>query len=125
MSRDSQQRFDVLVIGAGPAGMAAAVRAAECGVRVGLVDDNATCGGQIWRGASEVGPSRDAARWSSRLRSANVTKLYGKRVFHPPEAGVLLAEGADDLCELRYTGLVLATGARERFLPFQIGRASC
>jgi NADPH-dependent 2,4-dienoyl-CoA reductase/sulfur reductase-like enzyme len=117
MSRDSQQRFDVLVVGGGPAGMAAAVRAAECGVSVGLVDDNATCGGQIWRGTSEVGPSQ-AARWSSLLRSANVTKLYGKRVFHLPEAGVLLAEGADDLCELRYTSLVLATGARERFLPF-------
>jgi NADPH-dependent 2,4-dienoyl-CoA reductase/sulfur reductase-like enzyme len=118
MGRDSQQSFDVLVVGGGPAGMAAAVRAAECGVRVGLVDDNATCGGQIWRGASEVGQSRDAARWSSLLRSAEVTKLYGKRVFLPAEAGVLLAEGADDLCELRYTSLVVATGARERFLPF-------
>jgi NADPH-dependent 2,4-dienoyl-CoA reductase/sulfur reductase-like enzyme len=118
MIRDSGQRFDVLVVGGGPAGMAAAVRAAEGGVRVGLVDDNANCGGQIWRGASEVGLSQDAARWSSLLRSANVTKLYGKRVFHQAEAGVLLAEGADDLCELRYTSLVVATGARERFLPF-------
>jgi NADPH-dependent 2,4-dienoyl-CoA reductase/sulfur reductase-like enzyme len=115
MSRDSQQRFDVLVIGGGPAGMAAAVRAAECGVRVGLVDDNANCGGQIWRGGTEGG---EAARWNGLLRRAEVTKLYGKSVFHQPEAGVLLAEGADDLCELRYTSLVVATGARERFLPF-------
>lgn len=118
MDRNSQQRFDVLVIGAGPAGMAAAVRAAEHGAHVGIVDDNATCGGQIWRGASENGQSQDAARWSGLLHTADVTKLYGKRVFHQPEAGVLLAEGADDLCELRYTNLVVATGARERFLPF-------
>lgn len=118
MGRDSQQRFDVLVIGAGPAGMAAAVRAAEGGAQVGIVDDNATCGGQIWRGASEDGQSQETARWGDRLRTADVTKLYGKRVFHQPEAGVLLAEGADDLCELRYTNLVVATGARERFLPF-------
>jgi NADPH-dependent 2,4-dienoyl-CoA reductase/sulfur reductase-like enzyme len=61
MSRDLQQRFDVLVIGGGPAGMAAAVRAAECGVRVGIVDDNVTLGGQIWRGESEDGPMKDAA----------------------------------------------------------------
>jgi len=114
---DSQQRFDVLVIGAGPAGMAAAVRAAEFGVRVGIVDDNPTCGGQIWRG-SEAEHDQDATRWSEQLRNADVTKLYGVRVFHHPESGVLLAEGRDDLCELRYTSLVLATGARERFLPF-------
>ena len=60
MSKDSQRRFDVLVIGGGPAGMAAAVRAAECGVEVGIVDDNATLGGQIWRGESDDGENQDA-----------------------------------------------------------------
>jgi D-hydroxyproline dehydrogenase subunit alpha len=116
MDSTSPSRFDVLVIGGGPAGMAAAVRAAECGGRVGLVDDNATCGGQIWRGSEEHG--EDAARWSGRLRSAGITTLCGWRVFHQIEPGVLLAEGSNGPCELRYTNLVLATGARERFLPF-------
>ena len=118
MSRDLQQRFDVLVIGGGPAGMAAAVRAAECGVRVGIVDDNVTLGGQIWRGESEDGPMKDAAKWNRQLRTADVTTLCGMRVFHQPEPGILLAEGADNLMELSYRNLVLATGARERFLPF-------
>ena len=40
------------------------------------------------------------------------------RVVHQPEEGVLLAEGLNGFCELRYEKLVLATGARERFLPF-------
>src|ERR1700676_921349 len=118
MSKDSQRRFDVLVIGGGPAGIAAAVRAAECGVAVGIVDDNATLGGQIWRGESDHGENQDAIRWSEMLRTAGVTKLCGKRVFDQPEARVLFAEGDDDLCELRYRNLILATGARERFLPF-------
>jgi D-hydroxyproline dehydrogenase subunit alpha len=118
MSKDSQRRFDVLVIGGGPAGMAAAVRAADCGVEVGIVDDNATLGGQIWRGESDDGENQDAMRWSEMLRTAGVTKLCGKRVFDQPEARVLFAEGDDDLCELRYRNLILATGARERFLPF-------
>jgi len=118
MSRNSQSRFDVLVIGGGPAGMAAAVRAAECGVDVGIVDDNATVGGQIWRGDLADGRSRDAVEWSELLRTAKVTKLCGKRVFDQPEKGVLLAEGENDLFELRYRTLILATGARERFLPF-------
>ena len=98
--------------------MAAAVRAAEFGARVGLVDENATAGGQIWRRALNGAETQDAARWSDRLRSANVTKLYGKRVFDQPEAGILLAEGDGDFCELGYLNLVVATGARERFLPF-------
>jgi D-hydroxyproline dehydrogenase subunit alpha len=117
MSRESQ-RFDVLVIGGGPAGIAAAVRAAECGVHVGIIDDNATLGGQIWRGESEDGCAEEAAKWQGLLRSSGVTTFCGRRVFHQPEAGVLLAEGADDLCQLSYRNLVLATGARERFLPF-------
>ena len=43
-------RFDVVVVGAGPGGMAAATVVAEAGKRVCLVDDNASPGGQIWRG---------------------------------------------------------------------------
>ena len=104
----------MLVVGAGPAGMAAAARAAECGATVGIVDDNADFGGQIWRG----GENQDAARWTASLRDERVTKLFQTRVFDQPEKGMLLAESADDLCELRYQNLILATGARERFLPF-------
>jgi thioredoxin reductase len=52
------------------------------------------------------------------LKKAGVIELCGKRVFHHPEAGVLMAEGIDDVWELSYRNLVLATGARERFLPF-------
>jgi NADPH-dependent 2,4-dienoyl-CoA reductase/sulfur reductase-like enzyme len=115
MGRDLKHHFDVLVVGAGPAGMAAAVRAAEHGVRVGIVDENATSGGQIWRGGVQSG---DCAKWHALLRDAQITKLYGTGVFDRPETGVLSAEGVDDLYELHYTNLVLATGARERFLPF-------
>jgi NADPH-dependent 2,4-dienoyl-CoA reductase/sulfur reductase-like enzyme len=117
MSTKSQQRFDLLVVGAGPAGIAAALRAAEHGARVGIVDDNPNCGGQIWR-RSQDEPAQDAAEWFRMFRSADITRLYGMRVFHQPQAGVLWAEGADELCELHYRNLVLATGARERFLPF-------
>ncbi len=38
MNRGLKKQFDVLVVGGGPAGMAAAVCAAESGRRVGIVD---------------------------------------------------------------------------------------
>ena len=97
--------------------MTAAARAAECDVRVAIVDDNLSLGGQIWRRATE-GSMPDSVRWTERLRAAKVTELCGLRVFHQPQVGILLAEGVDDIHELRYDKLIMATGARERFLPF-------
>src|SRR6266481_6787376 len=40
-------KYDILVIGAGPAGLAAACRAAEGGAHVAIIDDNLRPGGQI------------------------------------------------------------------------------
>jgi NADPH-dependent 2,4-dienoyl-CoA reductase/sulfur reductase-like enzyme len=117
MSYDLRQQFDVLVIGGGPAGMAAAVSAAECGLRVGLVDDNPSLGGQIWRGET-ANRSSEASRWVERLCASHAEVICGARVFHQPEVGTLLAEGPENCFELGYRKLVLATGARERFLPF-------
>jgi len=111
-------RFDVLVVGGGPAGMAAAACAAERGLRVGLVDDNFRLGGQIWRGQSDADPGSEASKWAERVRKAGVAVLCGLRVVDQPEARVLLAESAEGFSELAYEKLVLATGARERFLPF-------
>jgi thioredoxin reductase len=76
-------------------------------------------GGQIWRGGASKGKhSSEASSWLERLTASGVVLLCGKRVFHQPDTGVLMAEGVDDVYELNYRSLVLATGARERFLPF-------
>lgn len=103
--------------------MAAAARAAECGAHVGIVDDNFRLGGQIWRGELDESRSNDAkktaaSQWAQRVRASGAIAFCGLRVVHQPEAGVLLAENLDGFCELTYEKLVLATGARERFLPF-------
>ena len=117
MDSIASQKFDVLVVGAGPAGIAAAARAGESGASVGLVDDNLNPGGQIWRAGIE-GSNPQATEWIKRLQVAQVVKLCDVRIFHQPEAGVLLGEAKNEICELRYDKLILATGARERFLPF-------
>ena len=111
-------RFDVLIVGMGPAGIAAACAAAESGLRVAAVDDNPREGGQIWRGESLRPASKHAAGWIARFRAARIEVLPQTRIFDAPEPGVFCVEREDGFAELRYQKLILATGARERFLPF-------
>src|SRR5688500_1366803 len=49
---------DVAVIGAGPAGLAAAATAAELGLSVALLDEQAHPGGQIYRDVTRAGADR-------------------------------------------------------------------
>ena len=49
-----------LVVGGGPAGIAAAIHAAEAGARTLLLDEQARPGGQIWRGEPPLGGPRVA-----------------------------------------------------------------
>lgn len=109
---------DAVIIGAGPAGLAAAYRAAQNRLRVVVVDDNPAAGGQIWRGEQAKPSSREAQAWFEKLRSVEIKLINGARVFQQPAPGTLLAETPEGVSELKYQHLVLATGARERFLPF-------
>lgn len=109
---------DALIVGAGPAGLAAAYRAANSGLRVAVVDDNPYAGGQIWRGGHKQAPSRDAREWFERIRRVKIEFIPGARIYQQTQPGQLLAETSSGVIELSYTNLILATGARERFLPF-------
>lgn len=112
-------RYDIIVIGAGPAGLAAAHAAASHGARVAVVDDNPLAGGQIWRGGPErQSDPRARQLWSELRASANVEFLQQTRVLYAPEAGRLLVQTPTTSDTLHYGQLILATGARERLLPF-------
>jgi D-hydroxyproline dehydrogenase subunit alpha len=119
---------EVLVIGAGPAGIAAATAAAENGREVIVLDDNPTAGGQIWRGATVDETGSSSQRYSTkqraleRLQRSGAQVLAGRCVFSADAAGTLqtLQEPATGslVKQFHFEQLILATGARERFLPF-------
>ena len=110
--------FETLVIGAGPAGIAAAVSAAGGGRSVALVDDNPDIGGQIWRNSAKHPVSSQAARWCERLERSSVVRLSGWQIVDHPQQFRLTAQAEGNSRHLTYRQLILATGARERFLPF-------
>ncbi|MFY9728891.1 MAG: FAD/NAD(P)-binding oxidoreductase [Bryobacteraceae bacterium] len=113
----TDRAFDILVIGAGPAGLAAACRAAECGAKTAVVDENRRPGGQIWRASAGRLPVA-AQPWVVTAGKKGVEWIPAARVFAAPEPGRLALENAEGEFSLTYRNLILATGARERFLPF-------
>lgn len=118
------ESFDILIIGAGPAGIAAACAASqgsESGQtrRIAIVDDNPAPGGQIWRKpilAHKL--PRQAIKWLERFRWSRTRTLTSTTIIAAPKAGTLLAQDPIGPIEFNYNRLILATGARERFLPF-------
>jgi thioredoxin reductase len=109
---------DVVVIGGGPAGIAAAVCAAEAGRRVLLVDEAPRPGGQIWRHIDRGHLPHTARGWLERLARSGATVLSGASVVDAGP-GLTLAVERDGLpLIIAPRSVILATGARERFLPF-------
>jgi len=103
---------DLLIVGAGPAGLAAARAASGRGLTLMLLDDNPLPGGQIWRAragqvTAEVGQL-----------PADVTLLTQTRVAAILGPRQLLLEEASGSRTLSFETLILCTGARELLLPF-------
>ncbi|MBK8975530.1 MAG: FAD-dependent oxidoreductase [Planctomycetes bacterium] len=118
MADASPMRADVIVVGAGPAGLAAAHAAATDGARVVVVDENPETGGQIWR-ASHRAPHPRARALLAQLERDGVTTLRGTTVFDAVPPGSLRAvDAGGHSVALEAPAIVLATGATELLLPF-------
>jgi NADPH-dependent 2,4-dienoyl-CoA reductase/sulfur reductase-like enzyme len=121
---------EVVVVGAGPAGLAAAVSAADSGADVVVVDAGQAPGGQYLRQPAGVPPAAaadhdDAAgvAYSRALAHPRVRILSGHQVWAcgldhgRPVLQVTDTPGDADL-EIRAGAVVLAPGAYDRVLPF-------
>lgn len=110
---------DLLIIGAGPAGMAAALAAASSAARIVLLDDNPLPGGQIWRNGPQASLPNQARRLREQLEACtNIRRHCGTRVIACAGPKQLLVEDADRGWLIGYDKLILCTGARELLLPF-------
>lgn len=110
---------DLLIVGTGPAGMAAALAAAPSGAAIVMVDDNPAPGGQIWRDGPGVKlPQAALERRAALARHANIRIVSGTRLVAVPRATQVLLEDATRGWCLQYDKCIVCTGARELLLPF-------
>jgi NADPH-dependent 2,4-dienoyl-CoA reductase/sulfur reductase-like enzyme len=99
-----EERCDVLVIGGGPAGLAAARAAGAAGADVLLLDEHLALGGPIYRQLENPWPAPPRVRTGVRVVAALADRV--------------LAEDGAGSRSVRYRALVVAPGARELLLPF-------
>ena len=124
MSRD----WDAIVIGAGPAGMAAATTLAEGGARTLLLDEQAEPGGQIYRAIERnrgnarlsaiLGPDYlRGATLADRLRASGAQLRFSSAVWRVEPGAAVWSRTNGTVALDRSKALVIATGAMERPVP--------
>lgn len=119
----------VAIVGAGPAGLAAATEALAHGARVTLLDEAPRPGGQIYRQAHPALGDAEFAEPGERARKHAILTHFqtvANSIDYRPEANVYalfpngelhVAQG-DGTEVLRPDAIILATGVREMAIPF-------
>ena len=144
MTDHSTKRRHVVVIGGGPAGLSAALAAADAGARVTLLEAGSQLGGQFWRHLPEERDQRGQERlhhgWATfqrmqaRIRESDAIAVVAETSVWAIASRRSDAVGAEGLVVEAVTGpidaagrstlslqpdaLVIATGAHDRTLPF-------
>lgn len=108
---------DILVIGGGPAGLAAAEAASSHVKQVTVIDENPHFGGQIWRAEKRTISSR-AGRSVDALAQNGVKMIPSCTCVASLPGNRILAVSKGSAFKISFRTAIIATGARERFIPF-------
>lgn len=121
------KQYDLVIVGAGPAGMAAATAAAEQRLTVAVLDEQAAPGGQIYRAISAPAPRDEAILGPDYYHGRRLLAPFDQsRVDYIPSATVweitqereVRFSSQGQARTLHAERILLATGAQERPVPF-------
>lgn len=110
--------YDILIVGSGPAGLAAAQAASRSGATLAVIDDNPRPGGQIWRNGPDTQLAPAVSARFQVLGLPQLRYLSGTRIIGAAGPQALLLEDAEQAWIIHYRQLILCCGARELLLPF-------
>lgn len=117
---------DIAILGAGPAGMAAAAEVAAHGATVVVLDEQARPGGQIYRNVEVASPHQKTLLGPDYVKGADLTQAFrsaqidyrpGCTVWDVTQNGQVVFSQNEQANQLRAKHLILATGATERPVP--------
>jgi len=111
------KHLDAIVIGAGPAGLSAAVEADALGLSVMLIDEQDHAGGQVYRWNGVVPDRGPGAAMRSRLAESGVRTAFGHRCWHVGADRSVRCIGPAGQIDFTTDALIVATGASERVTP--------
>ncbi|MCH6230878.1 FAD-dependent oxidoreductase [Microbacterium sp. CFH 31415] len=127
-----EHEYDVLIVGGGPAGMAAASTAADAGLRTVLIDERPTLGGQVYKqpgpgmrvtDAKAMGKQYLAGReLIDEAEASDATVLLRTSVVDlepDPDGWVAMAHtDGDPVASIRARRVIVAAGAHDRPVVF-------
>ncbi len=122
------KRYDLIIIGAGPAGLSAAIEAAKRGVKVIVFDENAKPGGQLFKQIHKFFGSKEH---KAKIRGFKIGEELLQEANHYGVEVVLNAivvglyldkeitvQIGDEILHYKGDAIIVATGASENMVPF-------
>lgn len=121
------KRYDVIIIGAGPAGLSAAIEASKRGMSVAVFDENAKPGGQLFKQIHKFFGSK---KHKAKIRGFKI----GEQLLAEASSGVdvqlnspvvgiypdkeVVVRHEESVCHYKADSIIVATGASENMVPF-------
>lgn len=123
------ERYELVVVGAGPAGLSAAIEASKYGMKTLLLDENAKPGGQLFKqihkffGSKEHKAKIRGFRIGQELldeaESLQVDVQLNAEVMGIYEENEIMVHIGDEIRHYKADNIVIATGAAENMIPFE------
>jgi len=122
------KRYDLIIVGAGPSGLSAAIEAAKCGLKVTVFDENTNPGGQLFKQVHKFFGSKEH---KAKVRGFRIgyelleeaNKVGVEVVLNATVAGLfqdkeVTVKIRDAIYHYKADSVIVATGAAENTVPF-------
>ncbi|MDY5578139.1 MAG: FAD-dependent oxidoreductase [Lachnospiraceae bacterium] len=123
------KRYDLIIVGAGPAGLSAAIEAAKKGIKVIVFDENEKPGGQLFKQIHKFFGSKEH---KAKIRGYKIGEELLKEandagvevVLNATVAGLyqekeVTVRIGDEMCHYKGDAIIIATGAAENMVTFR------
>lgn len=122
------KRVDLIVVGAGPSGLSAAIEAAGHGISTVVFDENARPGGQLFKQIHKFFGSKEhkakirgfviGQQLLEEADRAGVTVMLDTTVIGLYQDHEVVVKTGDEITHYKANAVIIATGASENMVPF-------